>query len=327
MAREAADLRAELDEGAPARRGELALGVREQRQLLPHALRVPAVGEPGEPLELGERESERLADVANRAVRAVGGEARDERGMLAAVALGDRDDQLLADVAREVEVDVGDARELVVDEAAKREAGGDGIDVREPGQVADDRADGAAAPASRRQEVPHRAGPAHLERDLPRQLEDLPVQEEEPGQPEPPDQLQLFVEAGLRTLLVAVRAAVALGKRCVAHPAELLERGLVAVREVGIAVPELLGQVEAEAVGERPGALQGVEVAGEALCHRVGAEQDALTIAAPLALAALERCTVADRDEDVLQRGPSGMVCVDVAGRDRLDSERLGEVA
>ena len=78
-------------------------------ELLGDALRVPAVGEPREPLELGERQAERLADVADRAARAVGGEARDERGVLAAVALGDGDDQLLADVAREVEVDVGDA--------------------------------------------------------------------------------------------------------------------------------------------------------------------------------------------------------------------------
>jgi len=41
--------------------------------------------------------------------------------MFAAVALGDRDDQLLADVAREVEVDVGDACELAIQEATERE--------------------------------------------------------------------------------------------------------------------------------------------------------------------------------------------------------------
>ena len=51
--------------------------------------RVPAVGDAREPLQLGERQPERLADVADRAARAVGGEARDERRVLAAVALGD----------------------------------------------------------------------------------------------------------------------------------------------------------------------------------------------------------------------------------------------
>ena len=110
VARQAGDLAAQLGERAPARRRELRLRVGEQQQLLADALRVPAVGELREPLEIGERQAERLADVADRAARAVRREARDERRVLAAVALGDADDQLLADVAREVEVDVGHRR-------------------------------------------------------------------------------------------------------------------------------------------------------------------------------------------------------------------------
>src|SRR3954451_3208149 len=98
------DLAAELGERAPPRRRELRLRVGEHQQLLGDAPRVPPVGELREPLEVGEREAERLADVADRAARAVRREARDERRMLAAVAVGDRDDQLLADVAREVEI-------------------------------------------------------------------------------------------------------------------------------------------------------------------------------------------------------------------------------
>ena len=50
-------------------------------------------------------------------------------------------------------------------------------------------------------------------------------------------------------------------------------------------------------------------------------------VAAPLALAAVERRAVADRDEDVLQRRPRRRVRVRVAGRDRRHAERLGEVA
>ena len=122
--REAGDLAREHGEGAPAGRASLRLDVGELADLLRHALRA-SLGDAREPLELGEREAERLADVADRAARAVGREARDERGVLAPVALGDRDDQLLADVAREVEVDVGDRVELAVQEAAEREAGGD----------------------------------------------------------------------------------------------------------------------------------------------------------------------------------------------------------
>ena len=158
-------------------------------------LGVPAVGDAREPLELAERQAERLADVADRAAAAVGGEARDERGVLAAVALGDGDDQLLADVAREVEVDVGHGGHLVVEEAAERELRLDRVDVREAGQVADDRADARPAAAARRQRVARRAGAAHLEGALARELEHLPVEEEEAGEPEARDQRELLVEA------------------------------------------------------------------------------------------------------------------------------------
>ena len=149
VARQAGDLVAELGERAPARREQLAVGVGEQLQLLGDALRVPAVRDARDPLELRVRKAERLADVADRAARAVRRERCDERGVLAAVALGDGDDQLLADVAREVEVDVRDGVELAVEEAAERELGADRVDVRETGEVADERADRGAAPASR----------------------------------------------------------------------------------------------------------------------------------------------------------------------------------
>ena len=141
VARETRDLAGEPGERAPALRLELALAVWEPRDLLPHALRAPAVRGAREPLELCEREAERLPHVADRAARAIRREARDERGVLAPVALGDADDELLADVAREVEVDVRDGGELAVEEASERELVRDRVDVRETGEVADDRAD------------------------------------------------------------------------------------------------------------------------------------------------------------------------------------------
>jgi hypothetical protein len=59
----------------------------------------------------------------------IGREGRDEGSVLAPIALGDGDDQLFADVAREVEVDVGDGGKIAVQEASDREAGLDGVDV------------------------------------------------------------------------------------------------------------------------------------------------------------------------------------------------------
>src|SRR6516225_3080016 len=126
-------------------------------ELAGDAGRVPAVGDAGEPFELGERKPERLADVTDRAAAAVGREGGDERGVTPAVTLGDGDDQLLADVAREVEVDVRHRGELVVEEPAEREVRLDRIDVGETGEVADDRADARAPPSPRRERVPRRA--------------------------------------------------------------------------------------------------------------------------------------------------------------------------
>src|SRR5829696_539702 len=78
-----------------------------------------AIRQPREALELAEREAERLADVADRAARVVRREARDQSRVLTPVLLGDGDDQLLADVAGKVEVDVGDGLELTVEEASE----------------------------------------------------------------------------------------------------------------------------------------------------------------------------------------------------------------
>src|SRR5207342_697321 len=135
--RQAGDLAREPGERAPAAGIELPFTVGEPRDLLADPASVPAVGQPCEPLELGEREAERLAHVANRAAGPVRREARDERRVLAPVALGDGDDQLLPDVPREVEVDVRDGGKLAVQETSDRELVRDRVDVREAGEVTD----------------------------------------------------------------------------------------------------------------------------------------------------------------------------------------------
>src|SRR5512146_285308 len=194
VARQARDLVAELGERTPAGREELAIGVRKELQLFRDALGVPAFGDARDPLELGIREAERLADVADGAAASIGGERGHESGMLAPVALRDRDDQLLADVARKVEIDVGDGVELAVEEAAERELRADRVHVREACQVADQRADRGAAAAAGWQRVPRRVSSAHLERAFARELEHVPVQEEEAREAELVDELELLVE-------------------------------------------------------------------------------------------------------------------------------------
>ncbi len=271
--------------------------------------------------------AERLADVADGAAGVIRREGRHEGCVLPPVAHGHLYDQPLADIAREVEVDVGDGGELPVEKAAQREAGGDGVDVREPGEVADDGAHrGAAAPA-RRQGVTSGARAAQVERDLARQLEHLEVEEEEAGELEVGDQPQLFLQALVGSSLVAVRAGVALGERALADAAQLCVGRLVAVGEVGIAVAELLGQVELEASGQLDRARDGRPVFGEAIGHLRGWAENALPVAAPLALGAVQRRAMANGDERILEHGAATAVRVHVAGGDGLHAERLRQVA
>ena len=90
----------------------------------------------------------------------------------------------------------GTEDELPVQEPTQREIALDGVDVREPGQVADDRADRAAPSPPRRQEHPRRVAAAHLERARARELEHLVVEQEEPGEAELLDQRELALEPG-----------------------------------------------------------------------------------------------------------------------------------
>ena len=153
------------------------------------------------------------------------------------------------------------------------------------------------------------------------------VEEEEPGQAEVVDEGELVVEALAREAPVAVRVAVALGERAVADPAQHRDRRLGAVREVGIAVSELVRQVERAPRGDLGGARDGVAVVGEPLRELGRREKNALVVPAPLRLARLERRVAADRHEHVLQEGAAARVRVGVAGRDRRHAERRRQVA
>src|SRR2546423_8609895 len=117
MTRQSGDLVTELGERTPAWGAQLAVGVGKQLQLLGHALRVPSFGDARNPLELRVRKAERLTDVTDRSTGAVGRERGDECRVLAAVALGDGDDQLLANIPWENQVDVGNRVELTVEKA------------------------------------------------------------------------------------------------------------------------------------------------------------------------------------------------------------------
>src|ERR1700741_1260172 len=83
--------------------------------ILAHLAGIPAFATAGHPLDLSGRQPERLAELANRPARPVGGKGGDERRALAPIALVDTRDELLPDVPREVEVDVRQRGQLVVE--------------------------------------------------------------------------------------------------------------------------------------------------------------------------------------------------------------------
>ncbi len=260
MARQPGDLGRQERERAEAAIVRPLGDAGQARDLGADVLGVVAVGGPCQPVEIRRGQPEHLAELADRAARAVGGERRDQRRAIAAVARVHGGDQLRAHVAREVEVDVRGGGHLAVQEAPEREPCRHRVDVREPGQVADDRADGRAAPAPGRQHLAGGARPAHLDRDLPRELEDLAVQQEEAGQPVVGDQLELLLEARTGGRAVRVVVAVARVQRMAADARELA----VGVVRRRVAVAEVAGQVELAALGHPRRLGHGLGQVGEA---------------------------------------------------------------
>jgi hypothetical protein len=158
----------------------------------------------------------------------------------------DSGDQRLADIAREVEVDVRDVGELLVEKAPEEESRAHWIDVREAGQITDDRADARAPAAARRQHPTCRVGPAHLARDLARQLEQVSVEAKEAGEAKLADHPELLVEASAR-LLPLGHPGVTAFEAPLAQLRQLAVGLLVLGARIAIAV--VAPQIELEALG------------------------------------------------------------------------------
>ncbi len=271
-------------------------------------------------VDLRRRQPQSLAEVADDAARAVGGKGGDQGRAVGAVDLVDAGDQDLADVAGEVEVDVGDRGRTVAEEAAGEEFRLDRVDVGEAGQVADDRADAGASPAAGRQDFANRATAANLERDVAGQLEQVVVEEEEAGEAEVADRRQLPGEAGVRLVPVGA-AGVAIDQPMAAD----LGQGVVGVLLLGVAVAEFPGEVELEPLGEPHGLRHRLGVLGEAGGHQLGRGQRRAAVAAAPRLRLLQRLPPGDGDEGVLQAGAAAAVGMDVAGGDGGEAEARGE--
>ena len=185
-------LRAPVGLGVGGHQVLVALAPRAERHLAVLSARPPRIGAACDPLDLAGWEAEHLAQLAHCPPHAERRKGRDQRRAVVAEAVVHARDQPLANVAGEVEVDIGKAVQVLVQETPQCQAVLDGIDVREPGQVADQRGDGGAPPPPGRQQRPHGVRAADLDRDLTGKLEHLVMEQEEAGQPEPIDHLQLL---------------------------------------------------------------------------------------------------------------------------------------
>ena len=136
---------------APAALG-LATGPQRGGDVAIDVLPVPALRAARDALDLPRRQAQRLAQLADGAARAEGREGGHERGAIAPEAVVHARDEDLAHVAREVEVDVGQRRDLLVEEAPEQQLVGDRVDVREAREVADDGGHRRPAPAPGRQQ-------------------------------------------------------------------------------------------------------------------------------------------------------------------------------
>src|SRR5207244_8601310 len=113
----------------------------------------------------------------------VGGEGAAEPAVLVAVAPVDPADQLLADLAREVEIGVGDRREGLVEKSPDEQPVRDRVDVRQAEQVAyDGRHRRAAAAAGEQVPVGPPGTPAHIRRHFAGQVEEVVIDKEEPAE-------------------------------------------------------------------------------------------------------------------------------------------------
>ena len=306
------DLGQQLGERLPARRAGPQPAERLRHPLPGIAARLVDVHGPREPLHLAERQPQRLAEVSDRAARPIGGEGSDQRRALLSIALVHPRDQLLPNVAGEVEVDVGNLGELLVQEAPQEELVLHRVDVGEAGQVADQRADTRSAAPSGRQQPPGRFRTAHLHRNLAGQLQHVLVEEEEAGEPQLPDQRQLLVQPPLGIGVVG-GPLIAVDEP---YPAELRQPPIRStILRPRVAVADLTGEVEAQAICEPRRLGHRLRVVTEAPHCPLCREQGGGGVASAQPLGFVEGRPQAHRHHRVLERETGTVVGVGVARR------------
>ena len=322
------DLPGQLGERAPRRRVELRAELVDPGQLARDPV-LSGICQLRELLDVSHREAERFPHLAHDRPRSVGREGADEPDVVVPVPLVHGEDQLFADVAREVDVDVGDAAHRVVEEPSQVEVRLHRVDVRQPDQVADDRRDRRPPTTSGREERARLGPSADLLRDFAREVQDVAVHEEEPGEIVPVDELYLLLEPPLGLGPVGVSARVAHLERGATHLCEHPDRGRAAAsHEVGELVAEIAGEIELAApLGDDERVEDRVGPGLETPRHLVRRREVETGVRTSELVRVFDRRPVADRHEHVLETVTVAVVVVDVPRRDDRNPEPVGERA
>ena len=147
---EASNLLGQVREMSPERSVQPLPIVLQTPHLRPEVLRGAALAHLRQPVQLCGRQAERLPHLTYRTPNPVSGERRHETDVIVPEVLVSPQNQLLADVPREIEVDVRNRSHFLVQEPAQEKIVRDRVDMRQPNQVANNGADRRAAAAPRR---------------------------------------------------------------------------------------------------------------------------------------------------------------------------------
>src|SRR5438876_4477113 len=210
MAWQTADLMGELAQLLPERRISAAGKTGKVLQLVRQSVR-PAVRQFCDELDLAQGQVECLADFAHGRPQSIRGEGTHEARMLGAIACVHAADQLLTDLAREIEIDVWHRRERLVQKTAQKELVGDRVDMRQAEEIADDRGDrGAASPAGQQVAAGAARAAPNVRRDVARQVKEVMINKKEAAELVMLDEPQFFVEPahGLGVMERARRVAL-----------------------------------------------------------------------------------------------------------------------
>ena len=271
------------------------------------------------------RKPQGLAEVLDDALDLIGRNGPGQDGVLRPEVLVDALDQLVPETSGEVEVDVGERRHVLGDEAFQGEAPLQGIDVADADEVSDQQGHRRAAPPSGRPLLDRGLGvyQSPLLHDALGDEHDLPVEQQEAGQVEALDQSKLLLEAlpdPLRHRAVSPR------RRLVAESPQIALRR-VPLRHGGVrqGVAEVPAEVEFAPLRHTKGVCHGLRPLGKEPLH-LGMGLRVKVVVGPEVrqrpvYGGVELC----RDQRVLESGPLRLVVVDVVGGDHGDADLSGD--